>query len=141
MSRIYRAAVLVLLAAAPLPAQTLMGSFEARIGPRNASIMMERRTELGGHSTNGNTYPVSDLKDLVRSGNRVSFELVREAGVIAFEGREGDDVDYGSFTFTPRAAYGQQLNAAGIHDLTIDRQLTLAIGDVSVAAVKELRHS
>ena len=66
------------------------------------------------------------------------FEIARDAGTIALEGRfEGGD-GAGHFTFTPRPDYVQDLRQQGYGTLDDEKVFSLATHDVSRGFIREL---
>jgi len=126
------------LVAAPAPAQeTLQGKWSGEFTRR---VVLNINTQLGdrGYSNYGRTFLRSELTDMARSGDRVRFRLVREAGVFVFDGEGGERNLSGTFTFTPSASYRQQLERMGFKGVTIDKLFVFAIGDLTIADVRYL---
>src|SRR5689334_17581896 len=82
------------------------GEWKASLQKDNSKVnlSLERRTERGGRSQNGNTYEFSDFQGLSResalNGGPVRFSLVREAGRIDLEGSFDNGKGAGTFNFT-----------------------------------------
>lgn len=85
----------------------------------------------------GETYEAKDLVGLT-AGPDVRFELRREAGTFLFEGRFAGANGSGTFTFQPNPNYPREMAALG-YTVAPDRQMEMAIHDVSVTFAREIR--
>jgi beta-lactamase regulating signal transducer with metallopeptidase domain len=86
---------------------------------------------------NGETYSANDLVGLTR-GPEVRFELRRDAGRFLYEGRFRGDRGSGTFTFQADPGYLRDMAALG-YKLDDWKALTMALHDVSLAFVREIR--
>lgn len=116
-------------------------------------ISFERKTERGGRNQNGSSYAYSDLEGLTREqaerGGRVSFRLVREAGIIECEGTFTNGRGSGTFTFTGNQKFVDAMKARGFdfeksssekhHDSTVDRLFGAATLNVTTAIADDLK--
>ncbi len=123
------------------------GTAKARHGDWTATRRGDRvdlettvRWKSGGESHLWQVRETYETKDLVglAAGTDVRFELRREAGTFLFAGRFAGAKGSGSFTFQPDAAYLREMTALG-YSVDPDRQMELAIHDVSAAFAREIR--
>ncbi|HSE48254.1 MAG TPA: hypothetical protein VLA96_03500 [Terriglobales bacterium] len=70
--------------------------------------------------------------------NDVHFQLVRDAGTIAFEGFFSSGMGAGQFTFTPSADYAAKMQNLGF-ECRDEKQFEMAALDVSLAYAREFR--
>ncbi|HUP89078.1 MAG TPA: hypothetical protein VM100_07010 [Longimicrobiales bacterium] len=131
-----------LLLVLPILAQdALRGSWGAEF--RGDQVHLNIRFSRGSGSSNwGRTYNKSELSDVVRSGDAISFKLVRAPGVFVFRGTEDDRQGGGTWTFTPNASYVQQLEKLGYTNLdTREHLFVFAVCDLSIDDVKYMETS
>lgn len=80
-------------------------------------LSFNRLNENGGRNQHGSSYNYSDLEGLTRqqaeAGGRVSFRLVREAGIIECEGTFADGRGSGTFRFTANKTFVDAMKARG----------------------------
>lgn len=67
------------------------------------------------------------------------FELVREAGTVAFEGRIRNGRGVGTFAFTPSAQWQRDMEQLGFGDMSDRRAFQAAIHDITTDHVRDLR--
>jgi hypothetical protein len=85
---------------------------------------------------------VSDLEIASRTATPVTFRIPRESGVLELDGSFRDYQGTGRFRFRPDPRFADTLDALGIQHaerITDDELMTLALGDVSAATIRELR--
>ena len=96
-----------------------------------------------GRSHNGRSVPLAALEGLtsaqLATGGPVRFVLRRDAGSFAFDGTARDGVAAGVCSFTASPTFGAELAKRGVSGLTSEDQLQLALHDVGLAFVDELR--
>ena len=73
------------------------------------------------------------------TGGPVSLRVRRDAGSFAFDGTARDGVAAGVCSFTASPTFGAELAKRGVSGLTPEDQLQLALHDVGLAFVDELR--
>jgi len=102
-----------------------------------------RRTRPG-HDWNS-SFPVAltDLKGLTAEQTRgaradVRFDLVRDAGTIACEGRFDNGDGAGHFTFTPNPEYLEEMRKQGYDGIDEEKAFSLAMHDVSRQFIRDL---
>ncbi|HEX2534085.1 MAG TPA: M56 family metallopeptidase, partial [Chitinophagaceae bacterium] len=96
------------------------GSWFATIKGEKVSIQF-KSDEDEGNSFNSSTFLLSELPNLPR-GSQGSFNLVREAGTMAFTGKFEGDQGMGRYQFTGDKTYASFMKQQGIEDLD-DREL------------------
>lgn len=113
-------------------------------------ISFERATERGNNS-HGSSFAFDELRGLTREqtlNGRVSFSLIREAGVVECEGTFTDGKGFGTFRFIPSQAYVDAMRSRGFdfarssqkNDDGIDgRLLSAALINVTTALADDLR--
>lgn len=106
-------------------------------------IQLNLDLRMNGQSNQmGQTVPLTALHGLPRRqalAAPVQFELARDAGTVAFEGTFQDGKGGGSFTFTPRSGFVEEMAALGFRDLSSSQILTMAMLDVSREYARELK--
>ena len=107
-------------------------------------VQLSLRRTRPGHDWNS-SFPVAltDLKGLAAEQTRgartdVRFDLVRDAGTLAFEGRFEDGDGAGHFTFTASPEYLQEMRKQGYDGIDEEKVFSLATHDVSRAFIREL---
>lgn len=121
--------------------------------PNKIHISFDRKSELGGKNSNGNSYEFSELQGLTRESaqnGRVSFQLVREAGTVSCEGSFTNGKGSGTFRFVPDRGYADAMLAGGFdfakrssdRDASLEERLfTATILNVKLATADDLRSS
>lgn len=112
-------------------------------GPTTLVKLQLQRSRKGGNWSHGFPVPIDELKGLTAalaesSGGPVRFELVRDAGSFAFEGSFVAGDGAGHFSFTPSAAYRDELRKMGYGSPSPSEAFTLATHDVSRAFIRDL---
>lgn len=151
-SRTYRFLMgsLLLLAAAllalPTSAQEMSGTWETRDWNENGGrVHMNMRVEHDGDSWNhGNTIELKELDGLTESvargtASNVTFRLIRDAGIVTFEGDFRSGRGTGFFRFDPAPSYVTAMAQLGYDDLDDERLYQFAIFDISLDYVRGLR--
>ena len=130
----------VLCTAAATQAQSrIAGDFELERGRDGRYHINFKQDRTGrGNWAMGRTFESGEI-DIRTSGNSVTFELHREAGVIRGTGRGDREDAYGDFTFEPAAGYRQAMSRLGFNDMDVQDQFSLAIDDLTTAEASELR--
>ena len=115
-------------------------------------LSFERKSERG-RNQNGSTYFYNDLEGLTRDqaerGGRVSFRLVREAGIIECEGTFANGRGSGTFKFTGNQKFVDGMKARGFdfekpaskgnHDTPEERLFAAATLNVTTAIADDLK--
>jgi hypothetical protein len=93
----------------------------------------------GEHGNMGLSIPRSAFQGLnMAEGTDTSFQLVREAGTVKFEGRFSGTEGAGHYRFEPNATYLGEMAKLGYTEISPEEQLQLALFDVGPARVKAL---
>jgi hypothetical protein len=105
------------------------------------SLRQGRRASESQHSF---TCGVADLKDLTAdqvagAPRDLSFELVRDAGVLRFAGRFQSGEGAGRFSFVPSADFLVGMSTEGYPAIDTEKAFTLATLDVSRRFIQDLR--
>lgn len=108
--------------------------------PNKLHLQMQRALK---HSNMGSDFELTDLRGLEQSALAgtnvpVKFELVRDAGTIAFTGEFDRGLGHGEFNFTANQQYIADMKAMGYPDVE-EKDWELTALDVSRAYAKELR--
>jgi hypothetical protein len=91
------------------------------------------------HSNVGLTVPRSAFQGLnTADGADTTFQLVREAGTLKFQGRFSGGEGAGHYQFEPHGAYLQEMAKLGYKELSPKEQLQFALFDLGPARVKAL---
>ncbi len=140
---------LVIVAQTPITGEWKSDARSEKNDSGKIHLSFERRTD-NGRNQHGSSFAYSELQGLTqeqsRSG-RVSFRLVREAGVIECEGTFTDGKGSGTFTFTPDAGFVAGMRSRGFdferstgkHDDVAGRLLSAALINVTTTLADDLR--
>jgi hypothetical protein len=90
---------------------------------KGEKINMQFKSDEDDHSSNGNTFQLSEFKDLPRDKQGV-FTLTREAGTMEFTGKFEGNTGMGHYKFVPNKAYSTNMQKEGItgvedHDMMV----------------------
>ena len=135
----------MLLATAPARAIDLLnGQWTMNPGdtPGQVQLMLVRSGRPGSTFTSGNQWNAADLKglDLTTAGKHdVRFTVVRDAGSLEAEGFVTGAEGAGLFKFTPNPKYAADMAALGFTGVEEERQLGMALSDISLAFAKEMQ--
>lgn len=138
-------AVSLLLGAARVHAAELLNG-QWTLNPAGTSgevdLMLVRSGNPGTTFTHASTLTADDLKglDLSTAGRHdVRFTLARDAGTLEAEGFVSGAEGAGLFKFTPNPKYAADMAALGFSGIEEEKQLGLALTDVSLAFAREIR--
>lgn len=110
--------------------------------PGQVHLMLVRSGRPGNTFTSGSDWNAADLKglDLATPGKHdVHFSVVRDAGAVEAEGFVTGTEGVGLFKFTPNPKYSADMAAAGFPGVEDEKQLGLALIDVSLAFAREMQ--
>ena len=106
-----------------------------------AQLTMKRNDRWGNWS-NSHGIELSDFQGLARPGSSTEvparFALVRDAGIITFEGRLDSQGGSGRFSFVPAPGFAEAMAREGAGPLSEEQVFSAAIHDVSRQLVSEL---
>jgi hypothetical protein len=105
-------------------------------------LMLVRSGRPGNTFTSGSDWNAVDLKglDLATAGKHdVRFTIDRDAGRFEADGFVSGREGAGLFRFTPAPGYAAAMAAAGFADVETEKQIGLALHDVSIAFAKEMK--
>ena len=150
LSSYFRAGILaalcaVSLSAVPARAADLLNGQWTLNPSGNAGqvqLMLVRSGRPGNTFTQGSNWNVADLKglDLTAAGKHdVRFTIARDAGTLEADGFVTGAEGAGLFKFTPAPGYAAAMAAAGFPGVEPEKQLGLALNDVSIAFAKEMK--
>jgi hypothetical protein len=124
------------------------GYFRVSEQGRGSELQLElsdtRGEGRGGSSTSFSVTP-GELPGLSRSqldganGTKLHFTLTREAGVFTFDGDVHGGEGLGEYSFSPDAHFADALASRGYPRPSENEQVRLALGDVTLATVDELK--
>jgi len=116
------------------------GNWFATIKGDKVNIQFKADDDNDNHSSNGNTFLLSELKDLPRD-KQGTFTLTREAGTMEFTGKFEGDKGMGKYKFSPNKNYSDDMNKEGI-DLTEDEDaMVFFFVNVTRSYVKMLKQN
>ena len=107
-------------------------------------LTLKRRSEGSGHWnwSSSSTYQLRDFQGLARPSGAgdvaVTFQMVRDAGTVAFEGQLDAAGGSGRFAFTANPEYLAALKSMGYATPDADETFSLAVHDVSRTYIREL---
>ena len=99
-------------------------------------------SRAGHHFHYSSDWPVSDFSGLDLSKTErqeVHFTISRDAGKFECQGFLQDGEGAGLFHFVADAQYSQEMKSLGFEKIDSDRQLAMAIHDVSLKFAKEMK--
>jgi hypothetical protein len=133
---------------APPPAvqETISGEWTAKVKQTDKGPMLwlslDRDTDKrkGGFQMNSEI-PLRDFTGLnPNADSNVQFTLSRDAGAVVFDGFFKDGKGVGDFKFTPNSGFIATMKKQGFsNDLTTEKLFAMAILDVSVTFIYELK--
>ncbi|HYV04743.1 MAG TPA: hypothetical protein VFB82_09165, partial [Blastocatellia bacterium] len=97
-----------------------------------------------GHNTSGFGITLDRLQGLTQaqmmsSGSRVVFQLVRDAGTLNCEGWFKEGKGSGHFVFAPNTRFAAELAQRGYQAPTEAQQFSMTLSDISLAFIDELK--
>ena len=107
-------------------------------------LTLKRRSEGSGHWnwSSSSNYQLRDFQGLARPSGAgdvaVTFQMVRDAGTVAFEGQLDPAGGSGRFTFTANPEYLAALKSMGYATPDADETFSLTVHDVSRTFIREL---
>ena len=147
MKKLFVLAGICTLICAAAVAADIRGAWTAEVQD-GASMQMNLSTR-GGHSNFGETMAAADFAGLTDAAMRattqtpVTFQLARDAGIVAFEGTFKNGFGAGQFTFTPNQNYIASLRSLGVtfeeSDHGDNQLLTMALLDVSTPFIRSMQ--
>lgn len=150
LSSYFRAGILAALCAASLSAvpsraaDLLNGQWTLNPADKSGQVqlMLVRSGRPGNTFSQGSNWNVADLKGLdltVPGKHDVRFTIARDAGTLEADGFAAGAEGAGLFKFTPASGYAAAMAAAGFPGVEQEKQLGLALNDVSVAFAREMK--
>ena len=153
-TRWFLLAMLLALGLLAVPAQAtpqeIRGNWDSRAdGDRwrdrdQIQLNLELQREGDGRWQMGFNISIDELRGLTAdqaggSAETVTFQLVRDAGTLSFDGQTRDGRGTGFFSFEANPSYMDRMAELGYPNLSADRVFTFAVQDVTVAYVIGLR--
>ncbi|HKW03516.1 MAG TPA: M56 family metallopeptidase [Vicinamibacterales bacterium] len=118
------------------------GTWDVYLTNNNTTVQLTLRTT---HSSHGHSMPLSRLEGLTASqvtgDGPVHFFSRRDAGTFTFDGVCGRGKCGGTYSFAPSAAFGAELTKRGIGTPTTAQMVRLAMADVGLPLVDELKNN
>src|SRR5215831_11258751 len=109
------------------------------------TVHLTLQSTLGGSGSYSSSFniPVAELRGLTGAavaadGAATRFALVREAGVISFEGWFKNQSGSGHFSFSPNPAFVSDMRALGYDSLSSKNLFFMAVHDVNTRFISEL---
>ena len=129
----------LVLAASALPASAQQdGAFTLRAWGKDDRLNLNLVYE-DGHSNYGRMVERSALSDVVRTGDRITFAIRREAGTFTFDGRGTLERASGWYGFAPNQSFRTEMEKLGYRDIEPKHLFVFAMDDLTVAKVKHLQ--
>lgn len=129
---------LLLASVAPAIAQ-LDGTFTLRASDPGDRVNVNLQYGGNGGSNYGRTIERSNLVDIARTGDRVTFNLRRSAGTFAFEGKGTMERAAGFYVFTPDSGFRREIERLGFKDVDDRALFVFAMDDLSIASIRQLQ--
>jgi hypothetical protein len=131
--------VSLVVAASALPAAAQQdGAFTLRASDNDDRVHLNL-LYADGRSNYGRMVERSALTDVVRTGDRITFALRREPGVLTFDGRGTLERASGWYGFSPNQGFRGELEKLGYRDLEPTHLFVFALDDLTVAKVRQLQ--
>ena len=92
-----------------------------------------------GHSNWGRTFERSELSNVLRNGDRITFTMRREPGTFTFDGRGTPDRAAGSFDFTPNPEFQRGIEKLGFRDVAPKDLFVFAMDGLTLDGVRQLQ--
>jgi uncharacterized protein (UPF0335 family) len=126
---------------------TITGEWTAELNrkkPGEIYMSFHRRSDKGGFSMNGDSMLLSELQGItaetISSGKaNVTFNIVREAGTLAFEGFFRDGRGAGFWTFTPSQNFASAMRGRGYTTLTDEDLLRATMHNLTTKYIEDLK--
>ncbi len=139
------AAIIIIIGNFVIVAQSMSGTWETgsdRESDGKVHISFSRQSAKGGKNVIGTDFDLAELsglssRDIAGSNRKVSFRLVREAGIIQCEGVFDNGKGKGTFNFT---ADGNYLSAVQNLGFTVDNEklFSAAVLDITTSQAREV---
>ena len=130
--------LVALLSLVPGVAQSQDGAFTLRAARESKSVNIN--FQYGdGFSNWGRTFEASELSNVSQNGERITFNLRRDAGTFSFEGRGTPDRASGWYTFAPNADFQRGMEKLGFRDINGKAMFVFAIEGLTVDGVRQLQ--
>ena len=130
--------VALLTLAAPAVAQQLDGAFTLRATQDGDRVNIN--FQYGdGHSNWGRTFERSELSNVVRNGDKVTFAMRRDAGTFSFEGRGTPDRAAGWYDFQPNADFQRGMEKLGFREIDAKDMFVFAMDGLTLDGVRKLQ--
>ena len=142
------AALLACFALVPsLAAADVTGTWAIHPGESGSrpELTLESSRDGHGHFQTSQPFDLAELRGLTSqqmasaTGTMVHFEIAREAGSFHCDGYFKQGQGAGTFVFHPDAGYAATMHSLGISGIDEDRQLSMALFDVSSQYVRAIR--
>ncbi len=130
--------LVALLVTIPAAAQQLDGSFTLRATQDGNRVNINFQY-ADGRSNWGRTFDRSELSNLARNGDRITFAMRRDAGTFSFEGKGTADRAAGWYDFAPNAEFQRSLEKLGFRDIEPRDMFVFAIDGLTVDGVRQLQ--
>ncbi len=105
---------------------------------KGTEVTIQFKHDGDDHSTNSNTFQLSELGDLPKDKAGV-FSATREAGTMQFTGRFEDGQGMGRYKFTPAAGYADKMKQEGIEMRNDNDVMIYFLVNVTGSYVKMLK--
>ena len=128
---------LLTLAQAPA-AQQMDGAFTLR-SARDGDRVNVNFQYADGRSNWGRTFERSELSNVARNGDKVTFALRREAGTFTFEGRGDMDRAAGWYAFAPNAEFQRGMEKLGFREIEPKDMFVFAIEGLTLDGARGLQ--
>ena len=130
--------VALLSLTAPVAAQQLDGAFTLR------SVQEADRVNINfqyadGHSNWGRTFDRSELSNVSRNGERITFALRREAGTFSFEGKGTLERAAGWYGFVPNADFQRAMEKLRFREIDSKDLFVFGIEGLTVESTRQLQ--
>jgi hypothetical protein len=148
--RLVPVALLALFAlAGPLSAADVNGTWAIHPGDSanrpQLTLETSRAGDGHGHFQTSQPFDLAELRGLTpaqmasSAGTMVHFEIAREAGSFRCDGYFKQGQGAGTFVFHPNPGYASTMQSLGISGVDEDRQLSMALENVTTQYVRDIR--
>src|SRR5713226_8498706 len=123
--------------------ETQSGDWTIRRSDAQGKVEFSLMDSRGGHHFHySSDWPANEFSglDFAKPGRQeVHFSIARDAGKIECEGYMKDGEGAGLFHFLADPKYPQEMKSLGFEGIAADKQLAMAIHDVSLKFTREIK--
>jgi hypothetical protein len=128
----------LILIASSAVAQPLDGAFTLRAARDTNQVNVNFQYE-DGRSNWGRNFDRSELSDVKREGERITFTMRRDPGTFTFDGRGTPDRAAGWYGFTPSPDFQRGIEKLGFRDVDAKALFVFALEGLTLDRVRQIQ--